>query len=468
MSTVLRRRSAAPAAPAKKPPPDEPYVGLDPDTGRPYRTGMPHVLITGITSAGKSRTVISTGVLEWGRRPVVSVSSKADILGLTIATRARYGPVYVMDLSNEVPESAYQGLPVTLVSSDPTTLVDSNDTALEMAGLLMEVGDLAAGDGGGGGGDGAFWKSLAMRPLAGILTAAAGYYDPVANEDRPGGGIDWALAAVDADAAALKVDPDTPADYRTPNWLTAINRLVASGSRHASALAAARGRSDEQRGSIAINMQTALGAWSSDAVAGDGTAVPFRPEMLEAPGATLYIISPLTGNAAPAAATTLTGLVNHWRRRVDRLPALLMSVDELPNTSPLPRLANWIGEARGLGIRIVAAVQATSQFEPRWGSAGLKVLRDVFPQILILPPGDGSPCPVEQELLERASWAAGHVERGSVSTDVAGHASGGRDRVERISGAELLPGRGQGRLLIAGGPGKLVRLVDISSTNLTA
>lgn len=462
MSTVLRRKAAAPAKP---PPPDEPYVGIDPATGRPFRTGMPHCLITGITSAGKSRTVISTGVLEWGRRPVVSVSSKADILGLTIATRARYGPVYVMDLSNEVPASAYQGLPVTLVSSDPTTLVDSNDTALEMAGLLMEVGDLAAGDGGSAGGDGAFWKSLAMRPLAGILSAAAGYYDPDAKEDRPGGGIAWALAAVDNDAANLKVDDDAP-DYQTPNWLTAINRLAASGSRHASALAAARGRSDEQRGSIAINMQTALGAWASDAVAGDGTAVPFRPEMLEAPGATLYIISPLSGNAAPAAATTLTGLVNHWRRRVDKLPALLMSVDELPNTSPLPRLANWIGEARGLGIRIVAAVQATSQFEPRWGAAGLKVLRDVFPQILILPPGAGDPCPVEKELLERAAWAAGHVERGSVSTDVAGHASGGRDRIDRISGPELLPGRGEGRLLIAGGPGKLVRLIDISSTNL--
>ena len=48
MATIGRRKSAAPA---KNPPPDEPYVGLDPDTGRPYRTGMPHVLITGITSA---------------------------------------------------------------------------------------------------------------------------------------------------------------------------------------------------------------------------------------------------------------------------------------------------------------------------------------------------------------------------------------------------------------------------------
>lgn len=465
---IIKQTAApTPPAPTGPPPADEPYVGLDPKTGRPLRTGMPHVLVAGVTSSGKSRTVISNGILEWDGRPVVSVSSKSDILKLTIATRARYGPVYVLDLSNEVPESDYKGLPVTLVSSDPTTLVDSNDTALELAGLLMEVGDLQAGDGSGGGGDGAFWKSLAMRPLAGILTAAASYFDPNTGETVPGGGITWALAAADDDGTSVPVDPDAPVDYETPNWTTAINRLRASNSRHAGALAAARARSDEQRGSIAINMQTALGAWGSDAVAGNGTLTPFTPEMLTThPSATLFIVSPLSGSAAPAAATTLTGLVNHWRRRVDKLPALLMSVDELPNTSPLPRLANWIGEARGLGLRIVAAVQATSQFEPRWGAAGLKVLRDVFPLILILPPGSGDPSPVEQELLDRAAWAAGSAERATASTDVAGHTSGGRERSEVMTGADLLPGQGQGRLLIAGGPGKLVNLIDIDSTTL--
>src|SRR5699024_10288843 len=104
--------------------------------------------------------------------------------------------------------------------------------------------------------------------------------------------------------------------------------------------------------------------------------------------------------------------------------------DELPNTSPLPRLANWIGEARGLNLRIVAAVQATSQFEPRWGSAGLKILRDIFPAALILP---GAP---ERELLEQAAWSVPAEERATASLDASGKSSHSRDRVSAIDAAE--------------------------------
>lgn len=463
MAGVFKKTAAgAPASPA--PPPDEPYAGLDPQTGRHVRTGMPHALVTGVTGSGKSRTVLSVAALEWGRRPAVIVSSKADLAGLCAPTRATYGPCYLMDLSGEVDDAELAGARVTRVASDPVALVHNDDSAMELASLLQEVGPLASGSGqGGGGGDGDFWKSLALPALAAILRAATTYYDAEQNADLDGGGIRWALQAcmIETPPGGLDVDPDTPLDLETPSWDTAIHRLQSIGSRHELGLIASKGRPDEQRSSIGINMQVALTSWLMDAVAGDGTLPRFTPEMLEEKGASLFIVSPLTGAAAPAASATLTSLVNHWRKRVGKLPALLMIVDELPNTSPLPRLSNWIGEARGLGVRIMAAVQASSQFERRWGAAGLRELRDLFPEVLILPPGTA-----EKEFLEQASWAAGQLERGTASTDVAGHASGGRDKVDAISAAALLPPRGHGRLLIAGTPGHLVKLPDIDSTTL--
>ncbi|WP_188584816.1 type IV secretory system conjugative DNA transfer family protein [Gordonia jinhuaensis] len=450
-------------------PADEPYVGMaakgDP---RPRRTGMPHALVTGVTGSGKSRTVLAPAALEWGKRPAVIVSSKADLAGLCAPTRARYGPTYLMDLSGEVDDAELKGAPVIRVASDPIALIHDDDSAMELATLLQEVGPLAAGDSTGGGGDSGFWKSLAQQPLAAILRAAHGYYDVEANEDRDGGGVRWAIdATINSDAPASMAsgeddqDGPPPLDLVTASWDTAVHRLESIGSRHGRALLTAKGRPDEQKASIGINMQVALNSWVMDAVAGSGDLPVFRPEMLEAPGASLFIVSPLTGAAGPAAAATLTAMVNHWRKRVGKLPSLLMIVDELPNTSPLPRLANWIGEARGLGVRIMAAVQATSQFEPRWGSAQLKVLKDVFPQILVLPPGV-----TEQELLERAAWAAGQAERATTSTDTAGRASQGRDRTNRIDAAELMPPPGYGRLLISGTPGHLVHLPDLDATDL--
>lgn len=418
----------------------------------------------GFLPTHNSRTVLAPAALEWGARPAVVVSSKADLAGLCAPTRARYGPTYLMDLSAEVKDSDLGGAPVTRVGSDPTTLIHNDDSAMSLAGLLQEVGPLITGNGsgGGGGGDGEFWKSLALPALAGVVRAAGTYYDIKDNTDKPGGGIRWAI-----EAAMIEEGPGQDAegnvDLEVPSWDTAIHRLRSIGSRHALSLEAAKRRPDEQRSSIGINMQVAMNSWLMDEVAGDGTAPPFRPAMLEEPGASLFIVSPLSGGGAPAAAATLTALVDHWRKRVDELPSLLMIVDELPNTSPLPRLANWVGEARGLGIRLVAAVQASSQFERKWGAAGMRELRDLFPQVLILPPGG-----LERELLDAAAWTTGHVERGTASTDVAGHVSGGRDKVEAVTGPSLLPPKdgGKGRLLIAGTPGHLVDLPDIDRTTL--
>lgn len=455
-------------APPPAPPSDLPYGGIltaaptTDETNRERGRGevaltAPHLLVSGRTGSGKSRSVLGPNIVMWGSRPVVAMSSKGDLAEMTIKKRSTRGPVYLLDLSGEVRESELQDVPVTHVRCDPCALIETDDDALAMASLLIEVGGLASGNSGGGSSD-SFWSTLAMRPLAALLRAG-GYYVDDEGDQRWGGGIRWVLDACE-DPGQTADDADN-VDLDAANWVTAIARNAGIGGIHGPSLIAARALDPRQRDSIGINCRVALSAWAMQAVAGAPGQKAFSPDMLETPGATLYIVSPMTGAAAPAASAVLTQIVNHWRKRVGDLPEILFVLDELPNGAPLPRLAAWVGEARGLGVRIVAAVQATSQFEPRWGAAGLKILREIFPAILVLP---GAP---EKEILETAAWAAGQAERLTASTDAAGKVSHSRDMVDLIKPAELLPqARGQGRLILGGRPGVLVALPDIAKTDL--
>ena len=445
--------------------------------------GPVHLLVSGETGGGKTRRVLGPNILAWGPRPVVAMSSKGDMAELTIRQRAARGPVYLLDLSQEVRESQLKGVPVTKVSCDPCAVLSTDDEALDLADLLMETGALGAGDTSGGG-DSGFWKALARRRLACFLRAAGWYPDPDTGERVWGGGVAWALDAcenvgpdaaestggvgvskdgLDHEAAEELDDPDTPTDLRTPNWSVAYLRVLLLGSRHAGSLLAAREMDQRQRDSIGINCQVALSAWAQDQVA---TGLPpFHPRMLEEEevGATLYIVSPSNGAGATPAALTLVQIVNHWRRRVGALDPILFVLDEITNGSPLPakRLLGWIGEGRGLGIRVCGAVQNTDQFALIWSDAALRVLRNIMPAVLILKGAN------EIELLERAVKMVRSQEVVGASTDAGGKASHSRQRVTPVDVADLTPqATGEGRLLLSGMQGVRVSLPDIAALGL--
>lgn len=439
---------------------DVPYAGMV--DGRPVEHDAPHLLVSGRTGASKTRSILSIQAATWGRRPVVCVSSKGDLAAMTAKRRGRYGPCYLMDLAGEVTDDEVQRLGLTRVASDPCALITDDDSAVDLAGLLLEIGSLGAGDGKSGGGD-SFWMSLAEGPLAAILQSASWYEHPETGEMTWGGGIEWARQAAQNVGEIGDTDTDAPADYDTPSWDTAVLRCATIDSLHGDSLVSAKTLDPKQRDSIGINMRVATKAWSLRRVAGRGDLPPFTPDMLLTPDgpATLYVTSPLTGAAAPAATATLTAIVNHWRAAAGRIATLLMVIDECPSTAPLPRLGAWLADLRSYQCRIVAACQASSQFAPRWGDAGLRILRDTFPGILILP---GAP---ETEILEQAAWSTLPEERTTSSTDAGGRASHARDRTSGLEGSELLPrSRGTALLIVGGMPKKVVRLVDISHTDV--
>ena len=447
--------------------------GIDPNAGKhagEFAVTAPHLMVLGKTGGHKTRSCLAPNVVIWGDRPVVAMSSKGDLAELTIRQRASRGPVYLLDLSGEVRDSELQGVDVTRIVSDPCALVSTDDEAMNMSTLLHSVGTLGAGGTGDSSDESAQWKALATRPLANFLRAGGWLPNPDDPEGEPvwGGGINWALAAAEDIGGDVKDQgrEDGPIDLKTPNWDTAYRRSKGLlKSRHAQSLMAAKKRDPRQRDSVAINCLMALTPWTLESVTGDGKGERFHPQKLERPGATLYIVSPFDGSAAPAATAVVMQCINHWRKRVGQLQPLLMVLDELANGAPLPALPQIVGEARGLGIRMVVGMQSSSQFEPRWGSAGLKILRDTFPAVLIYP-GTGAS---EKEFLEDAAWTTGEEERTTSSTDATNKASRSRDRVEVQTAADLLPRRrGQARLLVAGGPGLFVSVPDIEATSLRA
>lgn len=420
-----------------------PYGGVI-NKNEQVRTG-PHLLVSGPSGGGKTTGVLAPAAILW-RGPRVIVSSKTDFLGWLVKKGvANRGPLYVLDLAGELHDdiSWLKGRSYTRVTADPTALIENSDDAIAMATMLMQVGALGASDqAGGGGGDDGFWKNISTQPLAALLEAGK----------ASGEGIGWTMRAASTPEPPEGAEPGT-----VPSWLEAY-AYVSGSSIHADSLMALMAKDPKMRDSITATMNSSLTPWLLSTVRGDSRAVPFKPSMLEGPGEpTLAIIAPADGVAAGAAVAAIETVIRHWRRGIDRgLDRVLLAIDELVNTAPLPKLATYITEARGLGVAVVAAVQSTNQMKLRWGADGAEVLREVFPAVLVLP---GAP---ERDMLEAAAWQDGEEDVQRESIDHNNRRSISTERVQRTTPTSLLPTEvGTARLIIGGRKGHLVQLPGV-------
>lgn len=405
------------------------YVGYQKD-GSKRVPAQPHVLVTGPTGVGKTFRVLGPAVYFW-RGPVVAVSSKPDVLEMTGEARSARGPVYVLDLGGNVDVPSW----ATRVRVDPVRALTSEDEALDLASLLMRVGGVGASGSASleGGTEANLWQSQAAAPLAAIMWAYR-------HE-----GMETVIRALgNADGT-----PDSG-----PGWLDVVKREP--DSLLSASLVALAEQEPRQRSSVVITMNQGLAPWTRASVRGEKLAA-FSPEMLDDNEATLYIVSPATGVAAGAAVAMLSGVVTRWRTATERgepAPPVLFAIDEMANTAPLPDLPVWVTEARGMGVRIMGAVQTSDQLVMRWGEAAGTVLRRTFPQVLALR---GS---AEKDLFEDAVLWGGEVERVREMRDGTGDVSTTQaEMLPRYRVNELLPPSVEfGRLMSAGSVGHLVRL----------
>lgn len=438
-----------------------PYCGLCYDKhNRVQRAASaPHILVSAPTRTGKTRRILApAAILHPG--PVVGVSSKPDLAELLITKRC-LGVTGVIDLRPEQAEVWPAG--VQRMVTDPTRTITDAHEALTVAETMLATSGVGfSGASGGNVAAGGLWETQAAPPLACLLYAAS----PLGN----GLGMPWVLDAVQNFGM---VDPNDPnaeiAEVGGPSWLTAFG--LCDQPKLADPLySVIAGMDSRLRDSIKITVSKAVTPWlrlglSADQNAARLSAVErismesFDVRMLDDPDATLLVIAPNTGTVAGAAVALIDSIIRYFRRKMANhqlAHRLLLELDEVCNSCPLPDLLTYVGESAGLGVNILATVQASSHFDVVYGPKYADALREMFPGTLIMYGAH------ERYLLEQASHWLGETTRRTESYDAGG---GGRSQSSQFGQAidwqELLPQtREEAQLLQRGTAGERVHIPD--------
>ena len=418
-------------------PPPTPFCGFvrNKDKSRAVAESGPMVLVSAPTGTGKTRSVLAPAAVLW-RGPAVVVSSKDDLFQLVV--QRRYGPHALIDLRPDY-DATYPG--VTAMSFDPTKMISTPDQAVTAANTMMQMSAVGMGSGADSVSDSGIWESNTEGPLAAMLFAAS----------RNGEGMDWVLLAVDN----MEWDDDKfPVE---PGWHAAA-MAVDNYPLFYNALRRTLDMDPKQRDSIALTMRKAVMPWMRLSLRGNQPE-PFTADFLDDPTATLYVLSSPEGAIAGAAVTLLENLVKLWRAKTARKEMthrLLMVIDEAANVAPMPALRRHVGEGRGLGVNLVLAVQASSQFDTVYGSAYANELRDIFPAVLIL---FGAP---EMEILRRAEeWSLLTTRRQESFDQASGAKTLSSNTDSTLDYRRLLPAnKNRARLVLRGTPGTETELED--------
>ncbi len=364
------------------------------------------------------------------------MSSKEDLAELVL-TKRRLGVTGVIDLRPE--RTLVWPAGVRLMVTDPTRSIANPHEALTVAETMLATsgvgfGGVASGNTVAAGG---LWESTASRPLACLLYAAS----PQGNNR----GMPWVLEAVENLGIERDDEDGGPAALGKPSWLTAY--ALCPHPMLADPLHAVLCMDSRMRDSVKITTAKAVTPWVrlglSDAEnAKTLSAVEqlsiesFDLGMLDEPDVTLFVLAPHTGTVAGAAVALIESIIRHFRRKTANhqlTHRLLLELDEVCNSCPLPDLLTYVGESAGLGVNILATVQASSHFDVVYGPKYADALRDIFPGTLIMYGAH------ERHLLEQASHWAGLATRRTESYENSGARSLSSQLGPMIDWQELLP-----------------------------
>jgi hypothetical protein len=278
----------------------------------------------------------------------------------------------------------------------------------------------------------------------------------------------WLLEAVEN--FGIDADDNEPAALTKPSWLVAYS--LCPHPILAEPLSSVLTMDPRLRDSLKITTVKAVTPWVrlalSAAQAADSLSAlqqlsieSFDLSMLDEPDATLFVIAPNTGTVAGAAVALMDSIIAYFRRKTanhELTHRLLLELDEVCNSCPLPRLLNYVGESAGLGVNILATVQASSHFDVVYGPKYADTLREVFPGTLIMYGAH------ERFILEQASHWLGETTRRTESYEPnSGSRSQHSQFGQMIGWQELLPqSREEAQLLRRGDAGQRVQIPDWS------
>lgn len=424
-------------------PPVTPFGGwvTDHTLGRavPLETA-PHILGLAPPGTGKTRRWLAQSAVLWPGPAVVS-SSKDDLMQM-VSSR-RWGEAMLLDLRPITPP--YYPREFTPCRYDPTVLIRTLEDAQAAAETLLSMSSVGfAGTQASPAADNGMWENLAFAPLACLLFAAS--------PGATGLGMEWVLEAAEDVSAPNRWPQQVSTD---PSWVSAA--LWCTNALFEARVRGILNMVDKQRDSVKMTVIKSLTAWLRTSIRDRGLPT-FDPKFLDDHGATLYVLSPSDGTVAPLAVTLMEQLIRRQRIKVaqwEEYPRIGMFLDELPNT-PLPKILQYFAEARGLGVTICGAAQASSQLDVTYGALQARAIRDVVPATLIMYGAH------EEELMRSAAFWGGKTTRSHQTYDQnRDDTSTSRLFANAFEPEELSPRNiGQARLLVRGTPGQMVDLIE--------
>lgn len=342
------------------------------------------VMMLGPPRSGKTSSLIIPNVLA-ANGPVVSTSTKPDVLDATAAARSQSGRCLLFDPTGSTTPSG----DLEPLRWSPLQACGTWDGAMGSARSLVQVA-AAAGSRGTARNGGTHWNERAQALLAPLLYAAA---------------LDGA-------------------DMRTVlTWVDRRKSLPAQTILAGTPGGIAELATNALEGMAATDERELSGIWST----ASGALTGFRTERALAVTAdpdfdaihfvdsadTIFICAPAHRQALVA--PMVVGLVEDVRTAAYQRasepavgearpnPPVLLALDEVTNIAPLPNLPSMISEGGGQGVVTLASLQDLSQARQRWPDEA-----DGFPSLFgttVVLPGIG-----DVRTLEALSTLAGDEE----------------------------------------------------------
>jgi type IV secretion system protein VirD4 len=315
-------------------------------------------MVLGPPRSGKTSALVIPNILL-AEGPVVSTSTKPDVMAATAQWRSRHGWCFLLDPSGEI--ECPPG--VERVGWSPLTTAAHWDAAVQTATAMVRSSRLADTAFGHGGDQ--HWSERASALVAPLLHAAAleelSMRDVLRWIDRHNG-------STALDILSANIGDDAPAT-------DVLAGIVSTDAR-------------EQSG-IWSTASGVLGAYRTSGAL-DTTALP--PLDLAAfcrDPHTMYICSP--GRRQQEFAPLVVAAIGDVRdatyalERTGRTGApTLLALDEVANIAPIPDLPGMVSEGAGQGLLVMACLQDLSQARVRWGTAA-SGFGSLFGATVVLP-----------------------------------------------------------------------------------
>jgi type IV secretory pathway TraG/TraD family ATPase VirD4 len=364
------------------------------------------VMILGPPRSGKTSALIIPNVLA-ANGPVVSTSTKPDVLDATAASRSEVGTCRLFDPTGSVtPGGAVEAL-----RWSPLQACGTWDGAMATARALVQVA-ASSGSRGMVRPESSHWNERAQAMLGPLLYAAA----------LDGSDMRTVLTWVDRRKSL-------PAQIILAGIHGGVAELAAN------ALEGLAATDERELSGIWSTASGALSGFRTERALAITVDPNFDADQFVASADTIYICAPAHRQAliAPMVVGLIEDVRNAAYRRAAtegsdgrRPPPVLLALDEVANIAPLPDLPSMISEGGGQGVVSLASLQDLSQARQRWPDEA-----DGFPSLFgatLVLPGIG-----DVRTLEAMSTLAGDEEI-PTRTVSSGRAPSGHPLADLVTG----------------------------------